>query len=102
VKEADFLSWLGLTFVRKYCFPLCDWLLKNTVTFIALRNVNVLSQYRPDVFIALLRELYIFGSVQNINDCRIILDSVGHVMTTVRLAEELDYEFKQDSVVRMA
>jgi hypothetical protein len=93
---------LGLTFVRKYCFPLCDWLLKNTVTFVALSNVSVLSQYPPDVFCALLRELYVFGSVQNINECSIVLDSVGHVMTTVRLAEEMDYEFKQDNVVRIA
>jgi len=72
------------------------------VTFVALSSVNVLSQYPPDVFFALHRELYIFGSVQNINDCRIVLDSVGRVMTTIRLAEELDYEFKQDSVVRIA
>jgi hypothetical protein len=45
---------------------------------------------------------YIFGSVENINDSRIVLDSLGHVMTTELLAEELDYEFKQGSVVRIA
>ena len=88
--------------MRKYCFPLCDCLLKNTVTFVALSSVHVLSQYPPDVYFALLAELYIFGSVENFNDCRIVLDSVGRVMTTELLAEELDYEFKQDSVVRIA
>ena len=72
------------------------------MTFFALSSVHALSQYPPDVFFALLTELYTCGSVQNINDCRIVLDSVGHVMTTVRLAEEMDYEFKQDSVVRIA
>jgi hypothetical protein len=41
-------------------------------------------------------------AVQNINDCRIVLDSMGHLTTTVRLAEELDYGFKQDSVTRIA
>jgi hypothetical protein len=88
--------------VRKYCFLFCDWLLKNRVTFVALSSVSVLFQDPPDVFFAFVRELYIFCSVQNINDCCIVLDIVGHVMTTVRLAEELDYEFQQDSVVRIA
>jgi hypothetical protein len=32
------------------------------------------------------------------NDYRIVLDRVGHVMTSVRMAEEVDYAFKQDGL----
>jgi len=87
--------------VRIYCFPLCDWLSKNAVTFVALSSVMFFLSILQTSSLYFLQN-YIFGSVQNINDCHIVLDSAGDVMTPVRLAEELDYEFKQDSVVRIA
>ena len=73
--------------MRKLCVHLCDRLLKNAVTFNALSIARFLSQDSSDAFFSLLTELYIFGSVQDVNDCRIVRDSVGHIMTAVRLAE---------------